>query len=135
MQQTLEVLSRMWSVASTPAIIGRQGLAEELLDASTQSLISPGLCLPLGGGLQLIFTQPLALKPKVFFSSWTKRDRLWWVTLRIDSLSSLASQKFQVSESESSESHIRVHAEYVCVRESLTPSEPELPPLSAAWPP
>lgn len=109
-QQTLGVLFHMWSVAT---INGRQGLAGELLAASAQSLRSPGLCLPLGGRLQQIFTQPLAHKPQLL------RDRLWWVSLRNYSIIfGFAKVKSQVSHTvnarPSTAQYIQVHAEYVC---------------------
>ena len=51
------------------------GLSHRGMNASSQSLRSPGVCLPLGATLQQILT-PLPHKPHLFHPSRTKRRHL-----------------------------------------------------------
>lgn len=83
---------------------GRQTLAAQTLGMSTERLRSPGLCLPLGGGLQLTLSEPPGSQ------AWTKSypltECLWCVTFHNEARSSLAFQMYISGfKSESSESH------------------------------
>lgn len=119
----------------------RQGLEGELLSSQISKLMSPSR----GRIATYIHSACGPLSPKLFILRFRQRgSACGGVTLLNDSVSSLASQKFQVpglkAASLTSSRRDLPRGSYrvvlsIRVRESLIPSEPELPPSSGVWPP
>lgn len=118
----------LWSLHSH----SRHSSAGELLDASTHSLRSPGLCLPLRGELQLTVIQPLAYKPELFILITEGPLVVVKPPQRCSIIFGFCKNYVSGSRSESSESHIEWTAYTVlcssntfmlrmCVQEALCP--------------